>query len=129
MTPKRGRKIHLLYVDDRLDPAEVQKVVNLVWQEIQLVEYDLIYEGFRGVHLSEDETEIYVTFQLASGGLDNAAMVIFNRETEVIDFAPPPSELLEKEIANLERILGADSDDIEAQELAARLRSVEDLLY
>lgn len=125
----KGKNIRLFHVDKRLERSEVKEALDLVWAEIQLVEYDLVYEGFRGVHLSENETELYITFQIASGGLDNAAMAVMDRETKLIDFAAPPKELLQIEIENLELLLGEAGSDLQAEELSARLREVEDLFY
>ncbi len=79
--------------------------------------------------MSDDETKILITFQIASGGLDNAGMVTYDRDTREIDFGSPPPELLQLEIENLERLLGDLGEDIGARDLAARLREVEDLLY
>lgn len=124
-----GKKIHLFYADPRLERAEVQEALELAWEEIKLVEYDYLYEGFRGVHLSDDGLKVFVTFQLGSGGLENAAMAVLDRKTKFVDFAPPPPEMLEKELENLERMLGVDFEELSAQELARRLRSVEDLMF
>ncbi len=107
----------------------MREALQLVWEEIQLIEYDIVYEGFRGVHLSDNETKIYVTFQIASGGLENAGMAVLDRETKDIDFVIPPTELVKKEIENLERILGDAGVDVTTKELAARLREVEDLWF
>lgn len=82
----------LFYVDERLSRPEVEQALSLVWEEICLLEYDYLYEGFRGVHLNEEGTKIFVTFQFGSGGLDNAVMAVLDRETKVADFSPPPQE-------------------------------------
>jgi hypothetical protein len=119
----------LFYVDERLKREEVEEALRLAWTEIQLVEYDLLYEGFRGVHMDEKKTKIFVTFQLGSGGLDNAAMAIIDTETKVVDFAQAPAHLLKKEIKNLEEMLDVDFSELESKDLASRLREVEDLQY
>ena len=121
--------IRLFYKDARLERPEVEEALKLVWEEIQLIEYDYIYEGFRGVHLSDDETKIYVTFQIGSGGFDNAGMAVVDRATKIVDFAIPPTELLQKEMESLESMLGKSGEDLSAKDLAMRLREVEDLLY
>jgi hypothetical protein len=122
-------KAKLFYVDERLERAEVEEALSLAWGEICMVEYDYLYEGFRGVHMNEEATKIFVTFQLGSGGLDNAAMAIVDRESKVTNFAQAPFELLEKEIKSLEQILGMDLNKLESEDLADRLREIEDLSY
>jgi hypothetical protein len=126
--PKYPRS-RLFCVDERLERHEVEETLSLVWEQIYLVEYDLLFEGFRGVHMNEEGTKIFVTFQLGSGGLDNAAMATLNRDTKLVDFSAPPKEFMEKEIANLEQALGVDFHEIEGEDLADRLRQVEDLSY
>jgi hypothetical protein len=126
--PKRP-KVRLFYVDERLERAEIEEALKLAWDEICLVEYDYLYSGFRGVHMDGDGKKIFVTFQLGSGGLDNAAMAVVDRESKLVDFGQAPSELLEKEIEGLEKILGVDLSKLESEELADRLRQIEDLSY
>ena len=126
--PKHPRS-RLFCVDERLERHEVEEALSLVWEQIYLVEYDYLFEGFRGVHMNEEGTKIFITFQLGSGGLDNAAMVTLNRDTKVIDFSAPPKELIEKEIESLEQALGVSFHELEGEELADRLREVEDFSY
>jgi predicted PP-loop superfamily ATPase len=121
--PERSR---LFYVDERLESAEVDEALRLAWDEICLIEYDYLYQGFRGVHMDEKGTTIFVTFQLGSGGLDNAAMAIINRETKDVDFAQAPLHMLKKEIKNLEKALDVDFSELESEDLADRTRDVED---
>lgn len=116
-------------MDKRLERAEVEEVLSLVWQEIYVVEYDYLFEGFRGVHMNEEGTKISVTFQLGSGGLDNAALATLDRKTKVVGFSSPPTELIDKEIKSLEEALGVKFDELEGEELASRIREVEDLSY
>ncbi|MCH7922226.1 MAG: hypothetical protein IH975_04215 [Nitrospinae bacterium] len=129
MSKPKHPKATLFCVDERLERHEVEEALSLAWQEIYLVEYDYLFAGFRGVHMNEEGTKIFITFQLGSGGLDNAAMVTLNRDTKVIDFSAPPKELIEKEIESLEQALGVSFHELEGEELADRLREVEDLSY
>ena len=122
-------KATLFCVDERLERHEVEEALSLVWQEIYLVEYDYLFAGFRGVHMNEEGTKISVTFQLGSGGLDNAALATLDRKTKVVGFSSPPKELIDKEIKNLEEALGVKFDELEGEELASRIREVEDLSY
>lgn len=116
-------------MDERLERHEVEEALSLVWQEIYVVEYDLLFEGFRGLHMNEDGTKIFITFQLGSGGFDNAALAILDRKTKVVDFSSPPKELIDIEIKSLEEGLGVKFDELEGEELASRIREVEDLSY
>lgn len=129
MSQRPNRKVNLFYVDERLDRPEVEEALSLVWEEICLVEYDYLYGGFRGVHMNEEETKLSITFQLSSGGLDNAVMAVLDRTTKAVDFAPAPKEILQKEIDNLRHILGVKLEDLDEKDLADRLRSVEELAY
>ena len=129
MSKPKHPSSRLFCVDERLERHEVEEALSLVWEQIYLVEYDYLFEGFRGVNMNEEGTKIFITFQLGSGGLDNAAMVTLNRDTKVIDFSAPPKELIEKEIESLEQALGVSFHELEGEELADRLREVEDLSY
>ena len=116
----------LFYVDERLNRSEVEEALKIAWEEIQLIEYDLFYDGFRGVHLDEEGEKIHVTFQLGSGGLDNAVVATMDRETKKVKFAHAPKEMLEKEIGNLEQAFGVSLSELEEEDLADRIREVDD---
>ncbi len=116
----------LFYVDERLNRSEVEEALKIAWEEIQLIEYDLFYDGFRGVHLDEEGEKIHVTFQLGSGGLDNAILATMDRETKKVKFAQAPKEMLEKEIGNLEQAFGVSLSELEEEDLADRIREVDD---
>ncbi len=103
-----ARDYSLIYTDPRLSPADVEEYLALAWDAIYEVEYDYLFESFRGIYVHEAKNEVHITFGLASGGLDNVGMICINRETHDNHFDFPPRALVERELAILSEALGTD---------------------
>jgi len=101
-------KFSLIYIDPRLSPGEIEKYLALAWHAIYEVEYNYIFESFRGIYLNQEENRVDVTFQFASGSLANVGMICIDRETGDNHFDFPPRHLVERELAILSEALGTD---------------------
>lgn len=98
----------LIYSDPRLSQADIEKYLTAAWNAIYEVEYDYLFESFRGIYLDEEGNQVDVTFQFASGSLANVGMICIDRETGDNHFDLPPRELVDRELAILSEALGTD---------------------
>ena len=110
----------LIYADPRLSQAEIEKYLAVAWDAIREVEYDYIFESFRGIYLNEERNQVEITFGFASGSLANVGMICIDRETRDNHFDLPSQQRVDRELAILSAALGRDALAWE-RELRARL--------
>lgn len=110
----------LIYADPRLSQAEIEGYLAVAWDAICEVEYDYIFESFRGIYLNEERNQVEITFGFASGSLANVGMICIDRETGDNHFDLPSQQRVDRELAILSEALGRDVLAWE-RELRARL--------
>ena len=91
---KAQREVRLLYLDERVPVAEIEQIIDKIWQDIYDLEFDLFFGRFRGIHLGEDGSTVHVTWENAYG-VRFVSSIIPDLDHTRIDYCP--DELYDKE--------------------------------
>lgn len=103
-----GPAIRLLYADMIFTNEELLHYIDLAWEEVYDLEYEIVFGGWRGVHYQADTDEVYVTWYNSYGG--PPLCVKIHRRTEEKRLGYPLEEQIEREEANLARLKQAAQD-------------------
>jgi hypothetical protein len=95
-------------VDTAFDNEELLRYIELAWDEIYELEYEMVFGGWRGVHYQADTDEVYVTWYNSYGG--PPLCVKIDRRTGEKRLGYPLEEHIEREEANLARLKQAAGD-------------------
>jgi hypothetical protein len=91
----------LYYCDQRLEEAEVKKLLEQAWDELYELEFDQVFGTWRGVHLEVETDTVHITWENMYYA---PFMISIHRVTRALRMDYPRDEFLALEQAEIERI-------------------------
>lgn len=93
--------LRLLYAEPTFTDKQILDFVELAWQEIHDLEWDILFGGWRGVHYHPETRTVHVNWDNSHGGPPLCVVIAQDRSLR-LDYPLP--EYIEREEANLKKI-------------------------